>query len=444
MRARRRRLVGARVERAAARARRRRHEARRAPTHRVRARVEVLLERAEVRALELPGPVRAVEQDAPAVVGQDLAHPPARLFHSQRHQEAGLAERPGAFAVAIEEDLDADHVRAWHQPAREVERVGLVRARVAGRRTPLHAPAVDEQPVAAVGAHEAPRRDGRRGELELASEEHEGVGERALAGQPDPARGSEVDARARRGLRPAAPHDGDGRGLGRGHGGRARGRLCGRARPSASSRASPSAARGLAGLRRRDAGRCDRGRDRRAEAAQEPRRPAPAPPRTRFAITFSALPPPGAVAAVAQRARSLNQDGSLSREARRAPREWRAPAGFGRRASASRPRRFPTPAARACAAAAPGPARAAPARRAGHPRVGQQHVDRLGALAREPQRLLGVRGGQHPVAELFQQLARDLARRLRALGHQHGLAALRSRSVVRERDARRAGVRQGR
>ena len=197
-----------------------------APARGPQPRVEVLLQRPQVPALELPRPVRTVEEGAPGAVARHLADATAGFLDAQREEEAGLAERPGALAVTVEEDLDADHVRAGHQPAREVDRVGLVRARVARGGAPLDAAAVHEEPVAAVGRDPASRRRHLALHLDLAPEEDEGVREGALAGQPDPAGGREVDPRAGLGRRPRALRDADGRGRGLARGGlrRCRGR----------------------------------------------------------------------------------------------------------------------------------------------------------------------------------------------------------------------------
>jgi hypothetical protein len=267
MLSRRRGAIGGSVEQLRLEPRLVRREARGAPARRVEPRVEVLLQRAQVPALELPRPVRAVEEDAPGLVAAQLAQASARLLDAQREHEAGLAERPGPVAVPIEEDLGADHVPPRHEPARQVDRVGLVRARVARSRAPLHAAAVDEEAVAAVGAHEAARGRRRLRELQLAPEEHEAVRERALGGQPDPARGRHVDASPGLGQRPAAAGDANRRRLGR-RGGRGpwRGRLRGCGLRLGRTLARRRLLAGLCGCRPR---RRERGSHGGAEPAQE-------------------------------------------------------------------------------------------------------------------------------------------------------------------------------
>ena len=238
-----------------------------APARRPQPCVEVLLQRPQVPPLELPRPVRTVEEGAPGSVAHDLADATAGFLHAQGEEEAGLAEGPGALAVTVEEDLDADHVRARHQPAREVDRVGLVRARVARRGAPLHAAAVDEEPVAAVGRDPASGRSHLALHLDLAPEEDEGVGEGALAGQPDPAGGREVDPRAGLRRRPRALRDAGGRGRGLARDGLDRRRR----RRLRLARARGGRPLLLRPLRRLRGGRGygDGSRDRRAEAPQE-------------------------------------------------------------------------------------------------------------------------------------------------------------------------------
>ncbi len=237
------RAVGRDLEDLGRRPRRVLREARLAPARGTQPRVEVLLQRPQVPALELPGPVGAVEEDPPGGVAHDLAHAPARVLDPQGEEEPRLPEGPGALAVAVEEDLGPDRVPARHQPPREIDRVGLVRARVARRRAPLHPAAVHEQAIPAVRRDPAARGRHLALDLDLAPEEDERVGQRPLAGQPDPAGGGEVDARPGVGRRPPA--------LGHAHGGRLglpdgrlRRRRGGGLRPRASS--APAASSGAA------------------------------------------------------------------------------------------------------------------------------------------------------------------------------------------------------
>jgi hypothetical protein len=66
----------------------------------VEAGVEVILERAEVPARVLPRAVGAVEEAAPAGVGDDLFRPATGVFDPEVEEEAGLARDPGAVAAA--------------------------------------------------------------------------------------------------------------------------------------------------------------------------------------------------------------------------------------------------------------------------------------------------------------------------------------------------------
>ena len=65
---------------------------------------------------------------------------------------------------------------------REIKRVGLRPARVEGRRTPLHAPAIHLEPVAAVGANPAQGAAGPGGKGELAPEQNKRVRQRSTRG----------------------------------------------------------------------------------------------------------------------------------------------------------------------------------------------------------------------------------------------------------------------
>ena len=93
----------------------------------------------------------------PALVGDDLLRC-ARRFDVEIEDQPRLAARPRAVAVAVEQHLHADHVLAGLQERLQVDRVGVEVARVARRRPPLHAPAVDREPVPAVGGDPADRR----------------------------------------------------------------------------------------------------------------------------------------------------------------------------------------------------------------------------------------------------------------------------------------------
>ncbi len=244
-------------------------------------RVEVLLQGAQVPALELARPVRAVEEGLPGAVAPHLRDGAARLLDAQREEEAGLPQRPRALAVTVEEDLDTDHVRPGLEPPREVHGVGLVRPGVARGGAPLHAAAVHEEPVAAVRRDPASSRGHLPRQLDLAAEEDEGVREGALAGQPDPAGRCEVEASAGLGRGPRPLRRADRRRRGPAHGGlRGRRRRRGRLRLPRRRRGRALLARLLRRLG--GAGRHgDRRRDRRAQPPQEgppPRTPHQRPP----------------------------------------------------------------------------------------------------------------------------------------------------------------------
>ena len=202
-----------------------------------------------------------------------------------------MPERPGALAVAVEEHLDADHVRARHAASGvRSTRVGLVRARVARRGAPLHAAAVHEEPVAAV----APRPSRGRTRSRPRPRARAGRARRcwracARRAARSSARGARSIRASGRGRRPAAlgHADGAGRGLARGGLRRRRGSAA-----AFGFRALAAAVR----LRLRPRGRLRGGRGAATEAAtvaprrlRKARRPPPArrfghqrPPRGRM------------------------------------------------------------------------------------------------------------------------------------------------------------------
>ena len=155
--------------------------------------------------------MRPIEIRQPRFIRHHLLAAPIGVLDVESEDEARPAERPGAVAFAVIQDLDADGVGARLKQRGDVNRVYLLPARIAGRGSPLHALAVDGQAIAAVG--QDPADGGSRGGIQgdLAPEEHERVRKRALRGEPDPTcrrqvhrASSRLEARERRRCVPPA------------------------------------------------------------------------------------------------------------------------------------------------------------------------------------------------------------------------------------------------
>ena len=112
-----------------------------------------------------------IDHHLPRRIRDDLLAAAVGPFDHEMEDQPRLAGRPGPVAKPVVQHFHAQDVLARGQQGRQVDRIGVEAARIAGGGAPLDPPAIDRQQVAAVGRDKARRPAGRAAERQLAAKQ---------------------------------------------------------------------------------------------------------------------------------------------------------------------------------------------------------------------------------------------------------------------------------